>query len=101
MNLLTVMELGLVAFGLALFLYGKIPRRDPATGPLVRGAGLVLTLPVAMGLVVRAVTRGGGMGPGAATILTAAIEFVSLLVCATLSVLLCANAGGSHRGSSA
>jgi hypothetical protein len=100
MNLLSILEISLVALGLALFAYGKVPGRDAERDALVRGAGLVLTLPAAMGLVVRFILRSSGMGPGA-TILAVAIFAVSLLVCVTLSVLLCASAGGSHRGPSA
>src|SRR5687767_2624444 len=94
MNLLTAMELALVAFGLTLFVYGKIPRKDADTDPLVRGAGLILILPTGIGMVAQATTDSSGMGVGG-TILTAVVFCVSLLVCATLSVLLCFCAGGS------
>jgi hypothetical protein len=102
MNPLTLLGVALGALGLVLFVRGRAPlvpagERDP----LVRGAGLVLTVPAGVGLVVRFILARSGMGAGAATILTAALEFVSLLVCATLAVLLCASAGGPPRGPSA
>jgi hypothetical protein len=91
MNLLTVIEIGSLAFALAFFAYGKIPGRDAGPDPLVRGAGVVLTLPAGVGLTAGFTLPRADMGIWA-TVLNAAIFVTSLLVCATLSVLLCVEA---------
>ncbi len=88
----------MLVFGLFLLVRGRTGfSPDSAGGPLVRSAGFVLLLPMAIGFVIAFSMRANGAAPEQAVGVASTVELIALLACGATAVLLCLNAGRGRR----
>jgi hypothetical protein len=94
------LEIAMLVWGVVLLISGRAGfSRNAATGPLVRTAGFILMLPMAVGFVVAYSMRMQGSEPEQAVSVASTVELIAMLAAGTISILLCLNAPRSpHAG---
>src|SRR5262245_5889147 len=93
------LEIGMLVVGFAMLISGRAGFSASApSGPLVRTAGVILRLPMAIGFVVAYSMRMQGSGPERAVSVGSTVELIALLAAGTISILLCLKAQRNPRG---
>src|SRR5213080_1495568 len=93
------LEIALLALGFLMLISGRAGfSQNSAAGPLVRTAGFILMLPMAVGFVVAYSMRMQGAGRDEAVSVASTVEMIALFAAGAISILLCLNAQRNPRG---